>query len=229
VVFSLPRDRRRLARFSPRGRLKINLDLEFPKVEFDEAPISLYWSAQSALGMPRIQFLEYYQVIEYYYPTYSREEARRRIRTILKDPTFRSDKDADIGKVLSVLSGTGRGFGDERSQLRATLNACLDPVDLRNFLTEDEERIQFFSTKQKGLTDHKIPLADKNADLRTPVADLIYDIRCKIVHTKGESPEGEFELLLPFSKEVELLLYDIDLIHYLARNVLVAASAPLSL
>jgi len=128
-----------------------------------------------------------------------------------------------------VVSGSGRGFGDERSQLRATLNACLDSEDIRSFLNEYEERIKFFSAKQKRLTDYKIPLSNKDADLRTPVADLIYDIRCKIVHTKNESMEGDVELLLPFSKEAELLFHDIELIQYVAKKVLVAASAPLTL
>ncbi|MEK8019591.1 MAG: hypothetical protein VSS75_022175 [Candidatus Parabeggiatoa sp.] len=228
LALSLMKDRRAV-RKPGRRKPETELDLEFPKVEFDEGPISLYWYARSALGMPLLQFLAYYQVIEYYFPTYSQEEARRRIRYLLKDPTFRSDKDADIGKVLSVVSGTGRGFGNERSQLRATINACLDSIDIRNFLTEYEERIQFFSANQKGLTDYKIPLANKDADLRTPVADLIYDIRCKIVHTKGESIDGDVELLLPFSKEAELLFQDIELMQYVARKVLVAASAPLTL
>lgn len=228
LALSIVRDRRPVRR-PGRRRAETEIDLEFPKVEFDEGPISLYWYARSALGMPLLQFLAFYQVIEYYYPTYSQEEARRRIRSILKDPTFRNDRDADIGKVLSAVTGTGRGFGDERSQLRATLNACLDPSDLREFFVENEERADFFASKQKGLTDHKIPLASKEADLRTPVADLIYDIRCKIVHTKGEGSEGVVELLLPFSKEAELLFYDIELMQYVARKVLVSASAPLSL
>lgn len=147
----------------------------------------------------------------------------------MKDPTFRNDRDADIGRVLSIVAGSGRGFGDEKSQLRATLNACLDPTALREFLNEEAERADFFSAKQKGLTDHKIPLGAKDADLRIPVADLIYDIRCKIVHTKGESTDGEVELLLPFSKEAELLFHDIELMQYVARQVLIAASAPMSL
>lgn len=179
--------------------------------------------------MPLLQFLAFYQVIEYYYPTYFQEEAKRRIRTILKDPTFRTDRDADIGKILSTISGHGRGFGDERSQLKLTINACVDANDLRVYLTEDEERASFFSSKQKGLTDHKLSLFNKDTDFRSPVADLIYDIRCKIVHTKGENSDGEIELLLPFSKEAELLFYDIELMQYIARKVLIAASAPLNL
>lgn len=230
-ALTLVRDRRHSRRpgHRPRRGPPERVELEFPKIEFDEGPSSLYWYARSAIGMPLLQFLAFYQVIEYYYPTYSQEEAKRRIRTILKDPTFRTDRDGDIGKVLTAVAGHGRGFGDERSQLRATINACIDPNDLRYFLTEEEERSDFFSSKQKGLTDHKLAINNNDADLRAPVADLIYDIRCKIVHTKGESSEGEVELLLPFSKEAELLFYDIELMQYIARKVLIAAGAPLSL
>lgn len=230
-ALTLVKDRRPTRRpgHRPRKGPPERVELEFPKIEFDEGPSSLYWYARSALGMPLLQFLAFYQVIEYYYPTYSQEEARRRVRTILKDPTFRTDRDGDIGKVLTAISGHGRGFGDERSQLRATINACLDANDLREFLTEEEERREFFSAKQKGLTDHKLPINSQGSDLRAPVADLIYDIRCKIVHTKGESSDGEVELLLPFSKEAELLFHDIELMQYVARKVLIAAGAPLSL
>ena len=226
-TLSLTRDRRPLRRaYRPKDEV---FDLSFPKAEFDEGPMSLYWYARSALGMPLLQFLAFYQVIEYYYPSYSQEEARRRVRAILKDPTFRSDRDADIGKVLSIVSGASRGFGDERSQLRATLNACLDPQDLWNFFEEDEQRKDFFSSKQKGLTNHKLSLATSDTDLRSPVADLVYDIRCKIVHTKSERADGDVELLLPFSKEAELLFHDIELIQYVARKVLIAASTSISL
>ncbi|MBF0647143.1 hypothetical protein, partial [Desulfuromonas acetoxidans] len=86
-ALSLVRDRRHTRRpgHRPRRRPHERAELEFPKIEFDEGPSSLYWYGRSALGMPLLQFLAFYQVIEYYYPTYSQEEARRRIRSILKD------------------------------------------------------------------------------------------------------------------------------------------------
>lgn len=204
-------------------------ELQFPRTEYDEAPISLYWYARSASGMLLLQFLAYYQVIEFYFLSYSQEDARQKIQTILKNPTFRLDRDADIGKLLSVISTRGRGYGDERSQLRATLNACVDSHELRKYLTEIDARSEFFLNKQKGLTNHKLPLENKDADLRNEVADLIYDIRCKIVHTKGEGREGEVDLLLPFSKEAELLFHDVELLQYLARQVLISASSPIRL
>ena len=224
IPLSLVKERRSI-RASWRKRQQSEISkLEFPKTEYDDAPVSLYWYARSAVGMPLLQFLAYYQVIEFYFFSYSQEDARRRIQSLLKSPTFRMDSDADIGKLLSAISGRGRGYGDERSQLRATLNSCIDSADLRKFLTDVVERSEFFSAKQKGLTNLKISISSKEADLRNDVAELIYDIRCKIVHTKSEGQEGDIDLLLPFSKEAELLFHDIELLQYLARQVLISAS-----
>ena len=220
--------RRRVPRRFARRRLRKDLpELEFPRAEFDQQPLSLYWYARSAAGMPLLQFLAYYQTIEFYFPTYSQAEARRKIRNVLKSPAFRADRDTDVGRLLLAAKSAGSGFGDERSQLRATIQECLESGALREFISETEEKIEHFSSKTEGLTDHKIPVRNQDADLRNDVADRIYEIRCKIVHTKSGSREGEVELLLPFSHEAELLYPDIELIQYVAREVLISASSPL--
>ena len=145
----------------------------------------------------------------------------------MKDPTFRGDRDTDIARLLAAIHVSRSGaFGDERSQLRATLIECSDSEALRQFLEEDGERKDFFLTKTKSLPYHKIPLANPSVDLRNDVADRIYDIRCKIVHTKTDSRDGDVELLLPFSPEAEQLSIDIELVQYLAQQVLVAGSTP---
>jgi hypothetical protein len=211
IPLSLQREPRATGRVTSR---LINLQnaLLYPKAEYDQAPISLYWYGRSARGMPLLQFLVFYQVVEFYFRIYSQAEARRNVRSILKDPTFREDRDADIGRVLSSIriSGTG-AFGDERSQMRATLTECVDPQQLREFLESDEDRKQFYLAKTKGAAYQRISLANPSSDLRTDVADRIYDIRCKIVHTKTEAGGAELDLLLPFSKEAEQLSFDIEL------------------
>jgi hypothetical protein len=101
---------------------------------------------------------------------------------------------------------------------------CIDSDALREFLMLDSERTEFYSAKTK--TFHRIVLSNPSADLRGDVSERIYDIRCKIVHTKNDGRGGEIELLLPFSKEAEQLSYDIELIQYLAQQVLIAAGTP---
>ncbi|MBZ8140184.1 hypothetical protein CLD22_09785 [Rubrivivax gelatinosus] len=177
--------------------------------------------------MPLLQFLAFYQVIEYYFPTYSQAEARRKLKMVLKDPGFRGDREADLGRLLSAIHVSRSGaFGDERSQLRATLMECLDAESLREFITAEPARSEFLSAKAKGLSDQKLPVANPAADLRPDVSERIYEIRCKIVHTKTDARNSEFELLLPFSKEAELLAHDIELVQFIAQQVLIAASTP---
>jgi hypothetical protein len=65
---------------------------------------------------------------------------------------------------------------------------------------------------------------NKAHDICSQVADRIYDIRCKIVHTKGDEKDGDIELLLPYSKEAEKLGHDIDLVRFVAQKVLVYVS-----
>jgi hypothetical protein len=208
VPLSLARERRPLGRAVRRSNSDNQIGIHFPKSEYDEAPISLYWYARGAIGMPLLQFLAYYQSIEYYFPVYSQAEAQRKIRNILKDPSFRLERDADIGRILTTVKGGGWGFGDERSQLRAAIQECLDPDALRAFFTSDRKRVEFFTSKNKGLTERRISINNPDADLRNDVADRIYEIRCKIIHTKVGGQEGDVELLLPFSKEAELLYFD---------------------
>lgn len=227
VTLTLVRERRSLARRRRSTRAEPPPDIAFPAHEYDSAPISLYWYARSAIGMPLLQYLAYYQVIEYYFPTYSQADARRKLKAVLKDPGFRGDRDADLGRLLSAIHVSRSGaFGDERSQLRATLLECIDAEAIRQFIAADSVRSDFLSSKVKGLCDHKIPIANPTADLRTDVAERIYEIRCKIVHTKTDAKNSEFELLLPFSKEAEQLAHDIELVQFVAQHVLIAASTP---
>ncbi|HXR90610.1 MAG TPA: hypothetical protein VN750_10035 [Steroidobacteraceae bacterium] len=226
---TLERQRLRTIRRS-RSRRGLASDLQYPVTEFDGAPLSLYWYGRSATSMPLLQFLAYYQVIEFYFPIYSKSEAQRRVKSILKDPTFRSDRDVDVAKLLAAIQvSRAGGFGDERSQLRATLAESIDADALRQFLESDSDRKEFILTKSKALPYHRIPLANPTADLRNDVADRIYDIRCKIVHTKTDSRDSDLELLLPFSREADQLSFDIELVHYLAQRLLVIASRDLNL
>jgi hypothetical protein len=178
--------------------------------------------------MPLLQFLAFYQVVEFYYPRFSNVEARKKLTSILKDPTFRSERDEHVDRLTSAIVVSRSGaIGDERSQLRSVINHCLDPDELRNFLQSDPDRESHFSGKNAKPKFHKIPLQNKSLDVRNDVSDRIYDIRCKIIHTKNEPRNGDMDLILPFSSEAELITHDIDLIQFIAKSVLVSTSAPI--
>jgi hypothetical protein len=224
VALNLVRQRKfKRFRFSS----KKNVSLEYPKFEYDDAPMTLYWYGRGSQALPLLQFLAFYQVVEYFFPIYSQAEAQRRIRSILKDPSFRADRESDIGRVISCIKASrGAGYFDERTQLRATVNEVINADQARELVTQEGLR-EFYKEDYKKVVDRKLPIASKDADLRNDIADRIYDIRCKIVHTKADGPDGEFELLLPNSPEEQFLGADIEVLANIARACLVSSGSPL--
>jgi hypothetical protein len=201
----------------------------FPRSAYDSEPMSLYWYARGAAGMPLLQFLAFYQAIEFYFPAYSQADARQKLQNIVKDPEFNPHSDRHIGRLVDVLVARGRSpFGDERAQLRATVRATVDVHEIRD-LVDEQGNAEFFAKKISGLTEVTLKSTLSDVDLMDHVADRLYDIRCRIVHTKETSDGDEFGLLLPFSRQADQLGHDIELVRIVCRRVLVANSRPFSL
>lgn len=215
--------RRSTSRRRPKAPVSVDA-LEYPKNDYDKPPMALYWYARSAESMPLLQYLAFYQVIEYYYPVYFNAEVGRRVRSIIKQPTFRVDRDLDVAKIVGVMKNKGQSVGGEREQLKATLKECLTNAEVEEFLAADSDRSSFFQSKAKGITSFLLNPQNRQVDLAMQVADRIYDIRCKIVHTKSDHDDGEIDLLLPYSPEAERLGHDIDLVRLIAQKVLIASS-----
>jgi len=201
---------------------------EFPRNKYEPEPLQLYMYARGAMAMPLLEFLAYYQAIEFFFPRYSESALRRRVEKLVKHPGFSAHNDRDIGVLVEILrEARGRGFGSELDQLKETLRECIEPKELRDFIAADEERTQFFRDKRSPLTTATIPLQDGDTDLRDRVASRIYDLRCKIVHAKDPGHE-RVDLLLPNSPEAQLIGHDIALVRLLAERVITASASLLS-
>ncbi|MBW4486831.1 MAG: hypothetical protein KME12_03460 [Trichocoleus desertorum ATA4-8-CV12] len=207
--------------------------LAFPKYQYDSNPMALYWYASMATDMPLLQYLAYYQVLEFYFPIFSDRSAHEIIKRTLKDPLFYSSQDVNISRLISSIKPlVNKGYGSERPALIATLEACLTEHELRSFFKNDPKRLDFFNSKQskqKTAAFKKISIDNDNVDIINEAAERIYEIRCRIVHAKSSEAGEQSEAILPFSKESQNLEYDIDLIKFIARKVLVGSSHPLVL
>jgi hypothetical protein len=202
-------------------------DVGFPRYQYDLDPMRLYWYATGASQMPLVQFLAFYQVLEFYFPIYSQQEVHRQVKNILKEPAFDPNHDPHIAKVISaVTSGIGKGHGEERGQLLMTIKACVQDDELREIVARIGLE-EYYSTEAKKLSKCNANLENKKLDLREQFAERIYDIRCRIVHTKYTQLDEE--QILPFSKEEALLRTEIPIIEFIARKSIVAASEKLSL
>lgn len=183
-------------------------------------PMALYWHARSATRMPLLHFLGMYQVLEFFFPRYSNAVLRERIAAVLHDPGFdpRGEEAITALAALASRGGGKRGWGDERAQLRGTLKACIEPTWLRQVIGSQAEYARALCTKN-ALSDDALDLGA--SDLVTKVADRLYALRCRIVHTKASLDENDEDPLFPASEEVALLDADLALVRLLAERVLI--------
>ena len=210
-----------------KSRTLEKLELSTIKYKYDNEALSLYWYAQSAFGMPLLKYLALYQVVEFYYPVYSEMDAQKKIQNILKDPSFNAQSDKEIAKVLNVVKfNTSSGtFGNELSQLKATVKECLIMSQLREWLIEIQERKDYFiSPEAKQLSKYVINSEVEDEALLDQVVQRFYNIRCRIVHTKGT--ENDLDVLHPQSKELAEIDHDIELAKFIAQRVLISSSQP---
>jgi hypothetical protein len=160
----------------------------------------------------------------------SMTEARKNLRNIITDPQFDPQRDADLAKLLDAIRVRPRqnGVGNERQQLKATIRGCVSLYELRAFLEDSEDRYRFFtSDHQRQLSRETVPPAEASVDHLEHVAERIYDIRNRIVHTKAGYEDAE--PLLPFDQEARQMQHDIDLVQFLARKVLEESSRPIKI
>lgn len=224
VPMGLQRDRRRIRRMRRRSP-ETATALCFPTREYEGQPISLYWYGRSAAGMPLLQFLAYYQVLEFFMPTYSNRDAMGKVQKVLKDPRFSPDKDAQVARILAAIRGSARETGGERSMLEAVIRHCLTADELRSFLTAETDRREYYADGYKPVAPQKLSLDSGKTDLIGEVAQRLYQVRCRIVHTKDSGGEKDLPALLPYSREARDLVHDIELVQYVATEVLVASSS----
>ncbi|MBA7503077.1 hypothetical protein ES706_01683 [subsurface metagenome] len=206
----------------------IKYPIPFPRYQYAVDPLNLYWYATSAYAIPLLQFLAYYQVLEFYFPIYSRQEVQAEVANIVKDPRFNPDHPIDINKVISAVSSKlGRGYIDEKGQLRITIKACVQDTEVRELIERDDATKKYFRDDYKKLSRIKVSIDNKDLDLREQLADRLYDIRCRIVHTKAD--EIQKERILPFTREETLLQDEVSIIAFIARRALIAGSKRLGL
>lgn len=210
-------------RWSRKGKGKQAIG--FPKFEYDKEPIELYWHAVSAYKMPLMQYLAYYQILEYYFVKYSMLGAKREIGNCVKDPEFNADDDDDIMKIVKCVSGKLGRFVSEVELLRDTIRECLSDEELESEASGEWVK-DYFRKEYKIVPQYRVGKENREKELSEQLAERIYDIRCRIVHTKEGDKRGR---IMPFTKEEVLLRrFDLRIIETIANKVLIANSRKLS-
>lgn len=215
-------------RQSSRSRRRIQPDHapKFPQNQYASQPLELYWYGRSAAGLPLLEYLAYYQSIEYFFPFFAREQTMNAVRSQLLHPGFHAHDDAALSRLINLASPAARGGLAEREQLRATIRASIPESELRDFFASLPEYPDHFCSKKQSVRHvGVIQLEHNSLDIRDQVADRIYAIRCRIVHAKQDGGGTNDEVLLPSSTEAGSLQSDVELVRLIAQKALVARAS----
>lgn len=213
----------------PLRRRRVNQPPRFPENRYLTQPTVLYRYGRSAQGLPLLSFLAFYQVLEFFFPIFTQEEVNQRARQTLRNPTFDLTDDVSILRLIEAIRPSMKFGVSEKEQLRATVRHCMDAPLIREFVTSSEDMEDHFCKRQQtvpGLGPLKLEASTQ--DLRDQVADRIYDIRCRIVHTKSDGGDTGVELLLPTGPAARSLAPDIELARLAAQEAIIAGASPLN-
>ncbi|MEV1290034.1 hypothetical protein [Micromonospora sp. NPDC049679] len=227
LPLSLSESGRQRIRSDARERPPENLKAPtVPRNFYSVEAASLYAYGRSASGMPLLQYLAFYQVLEFYFPTYARSETVRRFQRRLRDPAFDPNNENQVATLVTFLNAEARALQYEEEQLKATVDSCIDSNDLRSFLEQSEARKEFLTKKNalKGVGHLVLDEKSNAGPLTSQVASRVYQIRCRIVHAKEDGGPKRGELLLPNSAEAKMLQHDISLVRWIAQRALIQAA-----
>lgn len=198
----------------------------FPRNQYAGQALELYQYGRAAAGLPLLEYLAYYQSLEYFFPFFAREQTVHMVRSQLLHPGFDALNDAALNRLINLAAPAARGGMAEREQLRATIRACINEDDLLEFLESSAEyRDHFVNKNQRIKGVGVIQLNGNQGDIRDQAADRIYAIRCRIVHAKQDGGGNSEEVLLPSSRETESLQADVEMIRLIAQRALIARAA----
>jgi hypothetical protein len=192
-------------------------------------PGLLYLHALSQNRSRATRFMSFYHVLEFFFPRFSFAQEANRMKTKLakSSPQLSGLSEDDliaIIKTSKAAKGGERGFGDEKEQMRLTVNFAISADELRAFISSNEEFTVFYKNARMPLVTDRVPVNETKVDLRRSVADRLYAIRNRIVHKK----ESKGEVLLPSSPEFANLYEDLEILELLARNLVESTAVPLT-
>jgi hypothetical protein len=194
---------------------------EYPRNRYARIPLELYRHGRSARGLPVLQYQYYYQVVEYFFPSFVQAETIRQVRTVLANPAFSEGRDEDLTTLIGIANSGDATRIRERDQMRSAVAASVTEFELRQWIVDLDERYDgHFSKRKQDLSG--VEKVDLSSPLIAQVAKRVYDLRCRVVHAKSDGGANGDEQLLPSSDEVQYLGADVELVQRLAQRAIVA-------
>ncbi|MFJ5991523.1 hypothetical protein [Lentzea sp. NPDC092896] len=203
-------------------RMSVHQPLTLTLNEYSQDGLSYYWHARQSESIPVMEYLNYYQVLEYHFAQYALARTLEFARQKLKDPRFDPANSESLTRFVNAIGDQVKSKGTDFPGLLATLEHCIDVDQLADFIESDDD-LRSHLTKKTIPGVPQVVTAQRD-QLVERMARRIHGIRNTLVHAKGENRnEGSF-ILVPGSAEMRHLVQEIKLARFAAQSVLIASS-----
>ncbi|MEO3771373.1 hypothetical protein [Micromonospora sp. B9E7] len=221
----LPDHRRSPRRARPAA---IEPSVEGPSRAYDSEALAFYWYARAMPRAPFVQFLAFYQVLEYHFTRYAHNRGVQEVAALLASPGADLHSLAFHAKVFDAIAQVARSQRTELAQLRATIEATATATGLKQRILSDPAlRAHLRANAVTGVASVRVNANSSPASVVEAVAKRVYDLRCMVVHSKEGGGANAQVLLLPQTPQFLAVERDLPLMRYLARAALSASSSPL--
>jgi hypothetical protein len=147
-------------------------------------PLLLDLAVEARRVEPRLQFIYYFQILEYASFHYVEDEVRRQLLTIISSPDIHSNSEKYVSSILDTISGSR--IGEEDKMQKVVKSACR----LDDIWKEVQQNIPYFSKTTKFDGGFVVdPIVAENTNLENfrvicypKIINTINSIRNALVH-----------------------------------------------
>ena len=168
-----------------------------PKLFYNDDLIERYNIALESKE-PYIQFISYYQIIEYCFNKVSKEKMLNDTKEILQKPDFSYKNDDKVQALVKIVQKNTRMYeiealGSELSDLKLVIEKYILKEDLITNINDfDDDLMQYYRTQKVSFScGMQIDFdCNDNKNIIDTLSDRIYKTRNALVHNKSNYSEA---------------------------------------
>lgn len=215
----LPRRQPRIKPFQFGTRFE-GAELPLPRVGYN-ADILLFYQRGMSTDDPVIQFLSFYQVIEYFFVRISDEQLYSKLSQKINDPKFTTTP-VNLDRIIQDTI-THKRETDETEMLKFVLSRFIDETELIEFLKAYEAYLgDSLYSKRKSIFGENIEVKLEGNHAIGNLAKRIKVIRNALVHSSDRYERQQ--RYIPSSSSEKIIRNEIPLMRFLAEKVIIGSS-----
>lgn len=194
--------------------------LPLSEVNFNSDAIRFYQFGMST-NIPELQFLAFYQVLEYFFISTSNERLYEKLSNKMKDPRF-IISNSNLDNLAQIVM-RHKQETDETEMLRNVMKKYLNEKDLIEFILAYEKHLnQKIYSKKHDVFGISVEIKLEEGHVFGNLAKHIKEIRNALVHSTDRYERKKRHI--PFSKTTRRIELDILLMKFLAERVIIASA-----